>query len=166
MRRKTREELEELIKEAQRLRYQEKFSVNEIATTLNISKTAASNYSRGNPSSRKSTAEYLRRKKAYERFLVKRLDRMKRTGYGIEKIKNRRTVRIIFAEKGIPVRDRMRDLIQSTEENLSRIGFVKLIPEFKFHYKDGNYYIRPQTIRAKAFLTSYAEQVLTEELIS
>ncbi len=163
--RRTDEELKRLIEHAQRLRYEEGFSVTEIANTMDISITAASNWSRGNSSSRKSRQEYLEQRANYEAVLIKRLEAMEKIGYDIQDIHIGKSVIFRFVKKGLPSRETKGRVIQIVHGNLVTLELEELLEGIEFHYRDGKHYMRPHTIASKAFIHPYAELVLSRELV-
>ncbi len=163
---RTQEKIRDLIEQARHLRYQEKLSVTQIAKRLNIPISTASNYSRGNKSSRETQQKILEAQARYENRIRDKLPEMTMLGQPIKNLHIGRGAIFRFVKKMLPSRKTKGNIIQVVRRNLITLGLEEVLEGLEFHYRDGKYYIRPHTISSKAFIPPYAELVLKKEEVT
>lgn len=136
----------------------------EIAEELGVSRRDVTILSRGYTSER----AYLRDLNLWRRRYIARiennLDRFARLGWPIKKMIVHRSAAIYFSDLFESVENRKRDLKKSLQINTERMGLDEVAEEISVDYHNGIYFLKPQTLRSRAFLPPYANIVLKREV--
>lgn len=137
----------------------------EIAERLGIQRKGVTILLQGYVSERAYLGDLRVLKKDYTTIIKDNLNNLIPLGWPIRKMMVNRSVTIYFSDLFENVEDRKRDLGQSLIVNAKRIGLEDIAEGVYVDYHNGIYYLRPQTIRSKAFLPPYANLVLKREVV-